>query len=75
MPAQIENIRDRLSKLSITAEKPKLPISGEDLKAAGIKPGPVYSEIMSAVLELWYENPSLSKEESLKVATELSKKV
>jgi poly(A) polymerase len=75
MPAQIENIRTRLSTLGATAEKPKLPLTGEDLKLAGIKPGPVYSEIMSAVLEKWYENPSLSKEEAMGVAMELSKKV
>ena len=75
MPAQIENIRTRLSTLGATAEKPKLPLTGEDLKLAGIKPGPIYAEILSAVLEKWYENPSLSKEEAMKVAMELSKKV
>jgi len=73
MPAQIDNIRERLSKLSMTAEKPKLPINGEDLKAAGIKPGPVYSLIMSAVLEKWYENPSLSKEDAMAMAREINK--
>jgi poly(A) polymerase len=75
MPAQIENIRTRLSTLGATAEKPKLPLTGEDLKLAGIKPGPIYAEILSAVLEKWYENPSLSKEDAMKVAMELSKKV
>lgn len=75
MPAQIENIRNRLSKLSVAPEKPKLPITGEDLKSAGIKPGPIYSEIMSAVLEKWYENPAISKEEALKIASDLSNKV
>jgi poly(A) polymerase len=74
MPAQIENIRNRLAKLSVAPEKPKLPITGEDLKSAGIKPGPIYSEIMSAVLEKWYENPSISKEEALKIASDISNK-
>jgi tRNA nucleotidyltransferase (CCA-adding enzyme) len=74
MPAQIENIRERLTKLSILPEKPKLPINGEDLKGLGIKPGPIYSEIMSAVLEKWYENPYITKEEALKLASDISKK-
>jgi poly(A) polymerase len=72
MPAQINNIRERLAKLDMSPEKPRLPITGEDLKAAGIKPGPVYSKIMSSVLEQWYENPKLTKEEALVIANQIN---
>jgi putative nucleotidyltransferase with HDIG domain len=76
MPNQVANIRKRLDKLDmdITAGRPKLPISGKDLMAVGMKPGPVFSEIISAVTEAWYENPKLSKEEAMQIARSIYEK-
>jgi tRNA nucleotidyltransferase/poly(A) polymerase len=75
MPNQINNVKKRLDNLKLeknVSGKPKLPITGEDLKLAGIKPGPVYSKIMSAVTEKWYDNPSISKEEAMNIAKQVS---
>jgi poly(A) polymerase len=72
MPNQISNIRKRLETLSTNVNagtgKPKLPITGNDLKELGLQPGPVFSKIMSAVTDAWFENPNISKEEALNIA-------
>jgi hypothetical protein len=39
----------------------------------GLKPGPIYSEIMKAVTEAWYENPNVSKEQALEIAKQVAK--
>jgi putative nucleotidyltransferase with HDIG domain len=76
MPNQIANIRKRLETLNMNVAhgKPKLPITGNDLQAMGLKPGPIYSEIMKAVTEAWYENPNISKEQALEIAKNINKK-
>jgi hypothetical protein len=69
MPNQIANVRDRLKSLeSTTPSSPKLPINGGDLIAMGVKPGPVFSKILSAVTEKWYEDPEISKSTALHIA-------
>lgn len=71
MPNQVNNIKKRLDSLNIeqtVSGKPKLPITGEDLKALGIKPGPIYGKIMSAVTEKWYENPNLTPQQAMQIA-------
>jgi len=69
MPNQIANVRDRLKSLeSSTPSSPKLPINGGDLIAMGVKPGPVFSKILSAVTEKWYEDPEISKSTALHIA-------
>ena len=69
MPNQIANVRDRLKSLeSSTPSSPKLPITGGDLIAMGVKPGPVFSKILSAVTEKWYEDPEISKSTALHIA-------
>jgi tRNA nucleotidyltransferase (CCA-adding enzyme) len=70
MPNQITNIRKRLETLNMNMGngKPKLPITGNDLQHLGLKPGPVFSEIMKAVTEAWFENPNVSKDEALNIA-------
>jgi len=75
MPNQIANIRKRLETLNMNVAhgKPKLPITGNDLQAIGIKPGPIYSEIMKSVTESWFENPAISKEQALKIAKQIAK--
>lgn len=71
MPNQIENVRKRLDSLNmnIAQGKPKLPITGNDLKnVLGLAPGPIYTKIMKAVTDAWYENPNITKDEALEIA-------
>jgi poly(A) polymerase len=72
MPNQINNVRKRLESLNMTVTKPKLPISGEDLKLLGIKPGPIYSKIFTAITEKWYEDPNFSKNDALNMAKSIA---
>lgn len=77
MPNQVENVKKRLENLKLdktVAGKPKLPITGNDLLSIGIKPGPIYKDIMSAVTEKWFDNPNLTKQEALNVAKEMTSK-
>ena len=73
MPHQIAGIRTRLEKLKNVPTKPKMPISGFDLQNLGLKPGPLFKEIMAAVTDAWYENPGLSKDEELDIARKIAK--
>jgi tRNA nucleotidyltransferase/poly(A) polymerase len=74
MPNQIANLKKRLEALNMNVAqgKPKLPITGFDLKKLGLKPGPIYSEIMKAVTEAWYENPTISKAEAMAIARKVA---
>lgn len=68
MPNQIKNIKIRLDNLKdeIKNDKPELPVSGNDLKTElGLKPGPMFGKILNFVLDLWYENPKITKEEAI----------
>jgi putative nucleotidyltransferase with HDIG domain len=69
MPNQVAAVRKRLETLDIKeVDKPTLPITGNDLIAIGIKPGPVIGKILSAVTDAWYENPNISPEEAMAIA-------
>jgi putative nucleotidyltransferase with HDIG domain len=68
MPNQITNVRNRLDSLDIKVTKPSLPITGQDLILMGIKPGPVFSKILSLVTDKWYENPNITKQQAMKLA-------
>lgn len=72
MPNQIAAIKDRLTKLKEIPNKPKLPISGKDLQEMGLKPGPLFSTIIKAVTDAWYENPGLSKEQAMEIARKVA---
>ena len=68
MPNQIVNVRSRLKDLeSSTPSEPKLPITGKDLIDMGVKPGPIFSKILSAITEKWYENPNITTQEALHI--------
>jgi poly(A) polymerase len=71
MPNQVERVRQRLKALDVQVKKPQLPISGEDLKAMGLKPGPIFSTILNAVTDAWFENPNISREEGLAIAQKM----
>ena len=68
MPNQVGKVRQRLKTLDVQVKKPNLPINGEDLKAMGLSPGPIFSQILGAVTDAWYENPNISREEALEIA-------
>ena len=69
MPNQIAAVRKRLDTLDIKeVDKPVLPITGNDLIAIGIKPGPMIGKILSAVTDAWYENPSITKDQAMQIA-------
>jgi tRNA nucleotidyltransferase/poly(A) polymerase len=73
MPNQISGIRQRLESLKNVPVRPKMPIDGYDLTLMGLKPGPIFKEIMNAVAEAWYENPALTKREALEIARKVAK--
>jgi len=77
MPNQVSNLKKRLDNLNMNVSaqgKPKLPISGKDLQDIGLKPGPVFSEIMKAVTEAWFENPNITRDEALQIARSVAQK-
>jgi poly(A) polymerase len=72
MPNQIENVRKRLKDLDIQVKSPELPINGKDLQDIfHIKPGPIIGKILSKVVERWYENPNISRDEAIEIAKEV----
>lgn len=68
MPNQIEKVRERLKNLNMTVGKPTLPLNGNDLKALGIPPGPRFGKILAAIVDAWYENPNMTKEQAISIA-------
>jgi len=74
MPNQIVNVRSRLKDLEAsTPSEPKLPITGKDLIDMGVKPGPIFSKILSAITEKWYENPNITTQQALHIAKSIIK--
>jgi putative nucleotidyltransferase with HDIG domain len=72
MPNQIDHVRKRLAALDVKVSKPNLPINGNDLMSLGLKPGPIFSQILSAVTDKWYENPNISREEAIQIAKQMA---
>jgi poly(A) polymerase len=73
MPNQIDFVRNRLKSLETTTAKPKLPITGFDLmKELNLKPGPIFTDIMKAVTDAWFENPKLTKDEAMDIARKMT---
>lgn len=66
---QINNVRERLKTLNMNVRKEniKLPINGNDLIQLGLKPSPLFREILDAVQDAWYENPNMTKEDALEI--------
>lgn len=73
MPNQVAAVRKRLDTLDIKeVDKPVLPITGNDLIAIGIKPGPMIGKMLSAVTEAWYENPSITKNQAMQIVRQMT---
>lgn len=70
MPNQIEFLKDRIDNLPMpkTSEKSPLPINGDDImKTLGIKRGPIIRDLLSAVQDAWFGDPTLSAEEAMSI--------
>lgn len=72
MPNQIANVRKKLAALDLKVKKPNLPISGNDLIKMGLKPGPIFTQILGAVTDAWYENPEISRDEAIVIARRIA---
>ena len=57
--------QEKLEELTQEAMRPKPLINGHDLIRLGLEPGPIFSEIMSAVEDFQLEGKLSSKEETL----------
>ena len=77
LPLQIAGIRKRLETIKEIPKKAKLPISGRDLMAIGIKQGPLIGKIMTILDKVWkkraIERQSLTKDDALKIARRIAK--
>lgn len=73
MPNQIENVKKRLDTLNkdLSNNKPKLPITGNDLISIGLKPSILFREILSAVEDAWFENPNLTRDEAMEIVNKM----
>lgn len=73
MPNQINIVRQRIDQLNNQLNKSnlKLPINGNDLINMGIKPGPIFKEMISIVQDAWYENPNITREEALEIINKI----
>lgn len=58
-------VREKLASISPEEIRPSLLITGDDLIAAGYKPGPAFKEILSAVEDMQLEGKLHSKEEAM----------
>ena len=77
LPNQIAGIRQRLATLKEIPKKAKLPITGNDLTAIGLKPGPMFGKIMNILQKVWTkraaEGQPFTKEDALKIAKRIAK--
>ena len=60
-----EFCREKLDEMTEEAMRPKPLINGQDLINLGLEPGPIFSEILSALEDLQLEDTLSSKEETL----------
>lgn len=79
MESQIESIRCAIKRLECTQDGKKhieLPINGQDImKAFKLKPSPLIGNLLDKVLNVFSDNPSITKEECLKVCSDHLEKV
>lgn len=72
MPNQVNAVKDRLKTLNTDVKaKVILPINGNDLIDMGLKSGPIFTEILDAVQDAWFENPDLTRDEAINIAKQI----
>lgn len=70
---QIAGLEARLSELDQTNFAPAPLITGDDLTAEGLTPGPVFKRLLDAVYDAQLEDRVNSKDEAMKLALALAK--
>jgi poly(A) polymerase len=66
-------LREQLKELEKTEYAPKPLITGDDLTAAGMEPGPVFKRVLEAVYDAQLEGRVGSREEALRMGMEEAK--
>jgi tRNA nucleotidyltransferase (CCA-adding enzyme) len=69
--AEQEKVKRAVSHYVTTLRRTTLSLKGQDLKAMGVPPGPVYREVMQAVLDARLNGRVHTREEELELAREL----
>jgi hypothetical protein len=67
-PDRAGGIRRAVEELAATGLAPSPLISGDDLLAAGLRPGPAFREILDAVYDAQLEGRLSDREEALRMA-------
>jgi poly(A) polymerase len=76
MPERIGAVQEQLSeiaKLGLAGIVPLPLVTGDDLTAAGMQPGPVFKRVLDAVYDAQLEARVTTKEEAMRLAMELAK--
>ncbi|HDK27988.1 MAG TPA: hypothetical protein ENG48_12985, partial [Candidatus Atribacteria bacterium] len=71
MESRSSIVKERIVDFIKNYKKERLCISGKDLKKMGIKPGPVYSNILSVLLSAKLDGEVNNKEEEIKFVLNL----
>jgi tRNA nucleotidyltransferase (CCA-adding enzyme) len=69
--AEQEKVKRAVSHYVTTLRRTTLSLKGQDLKAMGVPPGPVYREVLQAVLDARLNGRVHTREEELELAREL----
>jgi hypothetical protein len=71
--SQWERLRAELEELATTDFAPPPLITGDDLTAAGLTPGPVFKRVLDATYDAQLEGRVMTKEQALHLALDLAR--
>jgi len=71
---RISALKQRLADLHGMEVAPTPLISGDDLRAKGLKPGPIFKQILETVYDAQLEDRVKTRQEAIGLAMELSKR-
>ena len=72
-PARIAELRPKLEELSRGDVAPPPLITGDDLTAAGLKPGPQFKRILDGAYDAQLEERVKTRDEAMELALHLAK--
>jgi poly(A) polymerase len=72
--ARIDQLRPDLAELNKGDVAPVSLVNGDDLTAAGFRPGPEYKRILDAIYDAQLEGRLITKDEAMKLAAQLKAK-
>ena len=78
MEKQIPGIRKRLKNLKDvpTTSRPPIPIDGKDvMQYTGVRPGPIVKTLLDVVIDSWYGNPSITRQQALDLVVKTAKEM